>query len=132
MTFTLEHRRGVHRVRRFDEIGAALLEALIALTILTAVGAAVIALAVQSLAVVRATYEADLHTRRADRFFRSVSLWPTADLDRHLGDREQAEWWMRTDRPAPGLYRVSLRVAEDAPEFLWTVLYRPNANELHR
>jgi len=124
--------RGVHRPRQCGTTGTALLEALVALTILAAVGAAVIALASQSLAIVRSTYEADLQTRRADRFFRAVSLWPAADLDRHLGDREQAEWWMRTDRPEPGLYRVSLRVAEDAPEFLWTVLYRPDAGEPER
>lgn len=111
------------------EAGTALLEALVALTVLVTVSATVTALAAQSLHAVGATYEADRHVRRADRFFRSVSLWSAADLDRHLGDRRQAEWWMRTDRPEAHLYRVSLRVAEDAPEFLWTILYRPNAEQ---
>lgn len=59
----------------------------------------------------------------ADRLLRAVSFWRRDDLDRHLGDREQGEWWMRVDRRGD-LYRIGLRHERESPEFLSTTLYR--------
>lgn len=114
MTTTLSPRRH----------GAALLEALVALTILAMAGASIVELATESsraLARARAT-EAEL--RRANALFNAVALWPREDLDRHLGDRAQGPWRMLVQRPMPTLYTVQLLDSARRREILRTTLYR--------
>jgi len=88
-------RIGERRLRR----GAALLEALVALVVLTTAGAAITALAVMTGDVSHRAHSAEGELRRADAFFGMVSLWPREDLDRHLGDHEQGPWQGLARRP---------------------------------
>lgn len=111
------------RLRRRD--GAVLLEAIIALVILTVSGVAAVTLVSQSAdAVVRARI-ADAEAREASGFLYAVSLWTREDLDRRLGDRAQGEWRLIIQRPSPSLYEVVLTDSAATHEILRTVLFRP-------
>jgi len=110
-----------HRARR----GVVLFEMLVALTILSAIGASVVAFAAESGGAVTRAREAEREVRRANALLTAVSLWPRADLDRHLGDRPQGPWSMRVDRLAPTLYTVVLSDSTRRRTILATVLYRP-------
>ena len=107
--------------------GVALLEAMIALTVLASAGAAVVALTAQSAQAVRQARGGERALREAGAFLDAVALWTRDDLDRRLGTREQHPWRMRVDRPTPTLYVVVLTDSAGARELLRTSLYRPEA-----
>jgi len=88
--------------------GAALLEALVALTLLGTVGSAAAWSATESLRAVQRMHARESDQRLAARFITAVSLWPREDLDRHLGDRPQGPWRLRIDRPMRTVYTVTL------------------------
>ena len=113
--------RRANRKRR----GAALLEVIVALTILATSGATVVALMAQSADAVRRARETETEIRRASAFFDAVALWTREDLDRHLGSREQGPWRMRVDRPEQTIYAVTLTDSLGARSLLSTVLFRP-------
>ena len=108
--------------------GAALLEALVALTILATAGVSLIALALDSARTVERTRRSERELRAATRFMDAVALWPRADLDRHLGDRTEGAWNLRIDRPTPTLYVALLRDSAETHEILRTTLYRPESH----
>ena len=117
----------MHRVRRrraSARPGAALLEVIVALTILSVAGLATLSASRQAADVVQRAQRADEETRAASAFLDAVSLWPRADLDRHLGVRGEGRWHLRVDRPSPTLYRVTLTDTTDARVLLTTSLYR--------
>ncbi len=107
--------------------GAVLLEALVALTILAIAGGSVMTLASESARSLRRARERDAELRAASAFFDAVSLWSRDDLDRHLGDRPEGRWRMRTGRPLPTLYTIVLSDSGQRAEVLRTSLYRPEA-----
>lgn len=104
-----------------------LLEAIVALTILAVAATTMVALAAASFNAVSRANDADAETRRANALLEAVSLWPRADLDRHLGDRAEGPWDLRIDRPNPTLYMVSLRDTASHAILLATSLYRAEA-----
>lgn len=105
--------------------GVALLEALVALAILGSAGAALATLAVTSSDAVHRARRLDDDVERASALLEAVSLWPRADLDRHLGRRPQGEWVLDVQHPAPTLYTVAIADSGDARPLLRTALYRP-------
>ncbi len=105
--------------------GAALLEVLVALTILVTAGAAAVAFASDATQRLVQAREREAVVRRVSALFNAVALWPREDLDRHLGVRPQGPWRMRIDRPAPTLYVVTLTDTLGGRELLRTALYRP-------
>ena len=84
--------------RSFYARVAALLEAMVALTILTIAGTWAVVLADQSAEAIRRVRIADTEIRRASGFLDAVALWPREDLDRHLGDRREGTWILSIDR----------------------------------
>jgi type II secretory pathway pseudopilin PulG len=110
---------------RSPRAGIALLEALVALTILTVAGLAATAAVRQGGDSVRRAEAADAELRQASAFLEAVALWPRADLDRHLGDRPEGVWRLRLDRPIPTLYLVMLSDSTGTRTLLHTALYRP-------
>jgi len=110
--------------------GVALLEVLVALAVLGTAAASLTALALQAGRATDAARRADGDTRRASAFLAMVSLWPREDLDRRLGSRRQGDWTLDVRRPAPGVYRLSLRDSSGARELLRTSLYRPDSAEM--
>ncbi len=117
----------MRHVRRTTRAGVALLEAIVALTILATAGAAVVVLAADSARAVERASTADTDTRTASALFDAVALWPREDLDRHLGAREEGVWQMTVDRASPTLYAVTVTDSAGHRVLLHTVLYRPEA-----
>jgi len=117
-------------MRRRD--GAVLLEVVVALTILATSGVTMIALASQSMDALRRAHAAEDDTASASAFLYAVSLWPRADLDRHLGDRPQGHWRLRVERPLPTLYTVTLTDGAGDRTLLSTALYRSEADSAAR
>ena len=105
--------------------GVALLEALIALLVLGTAGAVVSALVIESGSAVERARHAEAELRRANGFFALVTLWPRADLDRHLGERGQGPWRLRVERVSPSLYALTLSDSTGVRALLHTVVYRP-------
>jgi len=114
-------RGGRARSRR----GAVLLEAIVALAVLSVAGTAAVTLVSQSADAVRRAREADVEAREASAFLHAVSLWTREDLDRRLGDRPQGDWRLQVQRPSPTLYEVVLVDSARTRVILRTALFRP-------
>ena len=104
--------------------GVALLEALVALALLGSVGSAAAWSAAESLRAVRRTHQREGEQRAAAQLLSAVSLWPRADLDRHLGRRAEGPWRMYIERPAPTIYTVTLTDTTGGVTVLQTAFYR--------
>ena len=104
--------------------GAVLLEAIVALVVLATVGGAAAWTAAESIHAVTRVHETEARLRVSDRLLTAVSLWPRADLDRHLGTTRQGPLRMRIDRPRPTLYSVSLVDSTTGKLLLQTSLFR--------
>lgn len=104
--------------------GAVLLEAIVALVILSVAGTAAVTLVSQSADSVRRARVADEEMREANAFFHAVALWTRDDLDRRLGERPQGRWKLLIQRPTPTLYEVVLTDSALTREVLRTTLYR--------
>ncbi|HEY2025517.1 MAG TPA: hypothetical protein VGG78_00825 [Gemmatimonadaceae bacterium] len=88
--------------------GAALLEALVALTILAWVALAAAHLVADAGHAAFRTRTTARELARANAFMNAVALWPRDDLDRHLGSRDEGSWMLQIDRVTPDLYDVTL------------------------
>jgi hypothetical protein len=102
-----------------------LLEAIVALTILTVASLASVGMVRQGIESVRRAQEAEHDVRKASAFMEAIALWPRADLDRHLGNRAEGPWRLQIDRPVPTLYLVALTDSLSRRELVRTALYRP-------
>lgn len=111
---------------RRGEAGAVLLEMLVALSLLAVAGTAAAVATAQGARAVAHARERDQELRAASAFMDAVALWPRADLDRRLGERQQGPWRLRVDRPDPRLYTLSLRDSVGA-ELLRTAVFRPDS-----
>ena len=108
--------------------GAALLEALVALAILGTVGSAAAWSVTESLRAVQRIHSREADQRAAARLLTAVSLWPRADLDRHLGHTRQGAWRLYIERPARTIYTVTF--SDSAGTLLvQTALYRAAVDE---
>lgn len=105
--------------------GVVLLEAIVALTILATAAASLVVLAASSVHAVRQARSADDEMRAASAFMDIVALWPRADLDRHLGVREEGRWRLSLQRPTQVLYVVTLADSSGRRELLRSALFRP-------
>lgn len=105
--------------------GVALLEALVALVILTVAGLSATLAVRQGFESVRRAEAADAEMRSASAFLDAVALWTRADLDQRLGNRSEGAWRLQIDRPVPTLYLVALADSTGDRELLRTALYRP-------
>jgi type II secretory pathway pseudopilin PulG len=112
------------------DAGAALLEVIVAMTILATAGTAALATANQVAHTIELARAAEAEMRAASAFLEAVSLWTREDLDRRLGEREQGRWRLRIDRPVPVLYVVVLRDTL-GHELLRTALHRPEPDREH-
>jgi type II secretory pathway component PulK len=109
--------------------GAVLLEALIALAVLGTVGSAAAWSATESLRAVGHIHEREQAQRKAGRLLTAISLWPRADLDRHLGTSIQGPWRLRIDRPLVTIYDVSLIDTLSNAVLIRTSLYREDLDQ---
>lgn len=105
--------------------GIALLDALIALTILSSAGLALTGLLRQAINAQAEVARAESTMDAADRVLSALTLLRREDLDRRLGQHRIGEFLSDVQRPEPGLYRIALAEAS-APEreLLVTVVHR--------
>jgi type II secretory pathway pseudopilin PulG len=110
--------------------GMALLEVIVAITILVTAGLSTVAWVSQvSDAVVRAGAAA-AETDTASDYLDRIALWTRDDLDRHLGPRREGVWTVTVDRMTPALYVVTMRDGASSHTILRTVLYRPEVPDV--
>jgi hypothetical protein len=106
--------------------GFALLEAILALAMLTGSGLVTIGVVRQALAIESGLRSREAVILDADRVLTAMSLLSRSDLDRRLGDREVRGFGVRVSRPTATMYRVSVRENRAASgELLVTLLHRP-------
>jgi prepilin-type N-terminal cleavage/methylation domain-containing protein len=110
--------------------GMALLEVIVAMTILVIAALSTVAWVGQaSDAVVRAGTAA-AETDSASDYLDRIALWTRDDLDRHLGPRRQGAWTVTVERMTPALYVVTMRDGGNYHTLLRTVLYRPEVPDV--
>jgi type II secretory pathway pseudopilin PulG len=114
---------------RIERRGAALLEAIVALTILGIAGISALTMAGEAARSVDRAREAESSLREASAFFEAVALWPRDDLDRRLGDRTQGPWLLRIERPERELYLIVLADTLTGEALLATSLFRPEPRD---
>jgi type II secretory pathway pseudopilin PulG len=106
--------------------GAVLLEAIVAIVILSVAGTAAVAMVGQAADGVRRAGAADVEAREASALMHAVALWTREDLDLRLGSRQQGPWRLSVQRPDPELYDVALTDSAGASVILRTSLFRPD------
>jgi type II secretory pathway pseudopilin PulG len=107
------------------ERGAALLEVLVALAILSGAGVAVVGLLGAGLRAQHEAREREQRLAAAERVLTSMTLLTRSDLDRRLGRHPIGEFVVDVQRPEPTLYRVAIAEAASAHvEELVPVVYR--------
>jgi hypothetical protein len=115
----------VVQMRLADERGVLLLEALVALTIMSS--AIIVLIGVHS-AAGQAQARAAAEERiigDADRLLAAMTLLRRAEFDQRLGRREIGRYLVEVERPEPGLYRLGIReLAHPEVELLATVVAR--------
>jgi type II secretory pathway pseudopilin PulG len=110
--------------------GMALLEVIVAMTILVTAALSTVAWVSQaSDAVVRAAAAA-AETDVASDYLDRIALWTREDLDRHLGPRREGVWTVTVERMTPALYTVTMRDGTNSNTILRTVLYRPEVQDV--
>ena len=111
-----------------SECGAMLLEAIVALTVLSLAGAGALALAAAALRAERDMAGREAVNLAADRVLAASALLTRTDLDRRLGRRSVGEFTVEVQRPEPALYRIAIAESRSPDiELLVTVIYRPEA-----
>ena len=110
--------RGVER-----RPGAALLEAVAALAILSTVAVAMLSLARESAVALEHVRTTERQMLRASVFLDAVALWPAPVLDRHLGERLQGHWRLNVEKNG-AVYRVLLSDTLTSRALLRTALHR--------
>jgi hypothetical protein len=113
---------------RLGRCGAALLEAMIALVILSAAAIGAVGLIAAGLRAEHQAQHREQAIAAADRVLTASTLLLRAELDQRLGDRRVGELIVRVAHPEPTLYRIAVtELARPDVEMLTTVVYRPVA-----
>lgn len=105
--------------------GVILLEVIVSLAIVAVASMTYLALARQNADAVQRSAMSEMRQRSASDFIATVTLWPTADLDRRLGDRRQGPWTLRIHRESPRLYSIVLLDSIGSETLLETAVLRP-------
>lgn len=105
--------------------GIALLEALVALTILATAGLSIITLLHQAITAESAARAAETTMGAADRVLVAMTLLNRAELDQRIGMHPVGEFLVAVQRPERSLYRIAIaEAAYPLRELLVTVVYR--------
>jgi prepilin-type N-terminal cleavage/methylation domain-containing protein len=110
--------------------GMALLEVIVAMTILVIAALSTVAWVGQASDAVARAGTAAAETDSASDYLDRIALWTRDDLDRHLGPRRQGAWTVTVERMTPALYVVTMRDGGNYHTLLRTVLYRPEVPDV--
>ncbi len=117
---------------RSHRTGAALLEAIIALAILSIAGIALLRVALEASHAIALSAAAEIRLRDAGRLMDAASLWSRTEFDQRLGVRTQGAMRMRISRPTTQLYHVELMESEGEAVLLATTFYRASGPDATR
>lgn len=107
--------------------GVALLEVLVAMTILSTTGLALTTVLRQAAGAQVELASAERQLDTADRVLAAMTLLTAKDLDQRIGSRTVGEFVTSVDRPEAGLYRIALAdTGHPDRTLLATVVYRPS------
>ena len=106
--------------------GVALLESLIAMSIVAIAGLALLSLATEAMKRTSDAQAADNESREASAFLDAVSLWTRTELEQRVGTRPQGRFALTVQRPGPSRFHLSLADSARSRELLTTMLYRPD------
>lgn len=104
--------------------GVALLEALVALTLLAITGVALLGAIAEGAHVADEARRTELLAVEADRLMDAATLWSVSELDQRLGTRAQGPFRMRIDRPVGSLYLISIIDTTTSEVLVRTSLHR--------
>ena len=105
--------------------GIALLETLVALTILTTAGLSIVTLLHQALVAETAARHAETTMDAADRVMSAMTLLNRPELDQRIGMHPVGEFLVDVQRPERSLYRIAItEAAYPLRQLLVTVVYR--------
>jgi len=104
--------------------GSALLEAVIALALFGTVVASGIWLTAESVAAANSAAAREAEVSKAHRLMTAASLWPASELDRRLGDTQQAEFRLLVNRTTKQLYDIAVTDSTGTVVFLRTTVAR--------
>lgn len=110
---------------RRSELGAVLLEVLVAVVILGTAGLALVATTAESLRAVAWAESRERELADEERLLAAYTLLTKPELDQRIGSTDAGRYVVRIERPEPALYRISVR-RRDTPELedLVTVVVR--------
>lgn len=103
----------------------ALLEALVALTILGISGIGLLEWAAEVRHAAAQARASELEMQRAARLLEAASLWPVTEIDQRQGTRAQGPFRMRIIRTSEALYHVTVGDSLSGRVLLETTIYRP-------
>jgi len=89
--------------------GFTLIETLAALAIVGVGVFAILSIGVAGAHAVSAVHARERQIETADELMRIVTLWPRADLDRHLGDRREGEFILTIQLLTSDVYQLTVR-----------------------
>lgn len=105
--------------------GFTLIEVIAALAIFGSALLVLVSLSAGCGRAVAAAQDREDRITRASRLLAIVTLWPRADLDRHLGERGEGEFVLVVDRRTPELYTAAVRNSAGGEAMLLaTSIYR--------
>lgn len=104
--------------------GVSLLEAVLALALLSIASMGLAAAVADGGAAVSRSIAREQDLLAASRFLELVVLWPASDLERRLGTRQQGPWYLTIERRSPVIYDIVLADSNHRP-LLQTATYRP-------
>jgi type II secretory pathway component PulJ len=111
-----------HNQRR----GSALLDVVVALTLLGLSGVALIAVAGQTARTMRDVAFTERETRLAARELDRFVLYDRAQLVAMTGRRAVRDWSLNVEQVGPDLFDVAIARNDTSPPLLRTTLYRPD------
>lgn len=118
-----DRRIGSDRPRR----GSSFIEVLLSLVLLAIGGTALITLLGQTARSIESVRAAEVQTRAASVEIGALAVLTGPQLAARAGRTITHGWFMSIDRPAPGLFDVSIAASDTGMVLLRTTLYRPDS-----
>ena len=114
-------------MRHSIRIGSALLDVVVALTLLGSSGVALIALVGQTARTMRAVAFTERETRLAARELDRFVLYDRAQLLAMAGRHELRDWSLDVEQVDPDLFDVTIARSDTGPPLLRSTVYRPDS-----
>jgi hypothetical protein len=113
--------------RNVSRRGSALLEAIIAITVLATSGTAFVVLVGQIRHTIAAARATERETRGAAAQLARLSTLSKPDLIANIGSGRALDWWVSIERQSDDLFDIAVAASDTGTVLLRTTFYRPDA-----